>query len=121
MKIAVKAGGKTPYSSITTSPDLSGESMEAASSAPRDASVGKQCRERDGYRCVISNMHDVKEGTQRFKDAQAKGIAPKDVDGESLSSDVGFEHLDVAHIIPWSLGDLSVRRLYYLYKEEFET
>ncbi len=116
------AGGKTPHSSITTSPDLSGESIEAAaSSAPRDASVRKQCYERDGYRCVISNIHDVNEGKQRFKDAQAKGIAPKDVHGESLSTDVGFEHLDVAHIIPWSLGDLSVRRLYYLYKEKFET
>ena len=83
MEIVVKtAGGKTPHSSNTTSPDLSGESMEAGSSAPRDASVGKQCHERDGYRCVISNTHDKRDGDRRISEARTNGTIPVDVDGE---------------------------------------
>ena len=114
MKIVVKAtGGTTPYSSITASPDVSGERAEAVSSASPLASVVKQCRERDGYRCVISNIHDFGEGKTRISKAKTKGTIPVDVDGEPLGQ-TEYEKLIVAHITPWSLGNMAVRRLYYL-------
>lgn len=113
IKIVVKAmGGGTSDTSLTTSPDASHENDDDISH--RGTASRDKCRERDGHRCIISGWHDGEELQRLRRVATQEGDKPVvDSDGEEISAP--YTTVEVAHIVPFSLANPSVSRLYYIH------
>lgn len=98
------AGAKTPQ---PTPEHLSSQSkqgpQELIDTPERISRLRGQCLARDHYRCVISRAFDYQEASEQlFKDLKAL-----DDEGSQLKGQ-GFDILEVAHIIPHSLAQVSM-------------
>lgn len=96
------AGGKTPQPSPT---QLSSnqELPDPVGTPYRLSTLREKCLKRDRYRCVISRKFDQPEAIKR---GRMNGNNAADDDGRLLvyeQHEPGFEFLEVAHILPYSL------------------
>ncbi len=86
------AGGRPSQSTSTVSPDTEGVDADDLQSDGRDHKVKNECKERDGYRCVISGVLEVDKWDKLSKADQA-----------AAAHNHVVQKLQVAHIIPSSL------------------
>jgi hypothetical protein len=82
------------------------QSIQLAGTTQRVAALREDCLIRDHHRCVISRKFDYAEARKRV--GREGNDKAKDEDGHFLKDEAGtFAPLEVAHIIPHSLMNVS--------------
>lgn len=69
----------------------------------RLSALREACLIRDRHRCVVTRAFDTAEAITRSTNQQDQAMDACDDDGNALGDGDDYSHVEVSHIIPWSL------------------